>query len=95
MGGGFLYTTGAEAENSAVKFSKESVPPLYKTGLPFQTSATTLKILHVGPHQFRESLQELLRELWFSYCSSHEMPFREWNFAFQESVSEFRELLRE
>ena len=30
MGGGFLYTTGAEAENSAVKFSKESVPPLYK-----------------------------------------------------------------
>ena len=30
MGGGFLYTTGAEAENSAVQFSKESVPPLYK-----------------------------------------------------------------
>ena len=30
MGGRFLYTTGAEAENSAVKFSKESVPPLYK-----------------------------------------------------------------
>ena len=28
MGGGYLYTT-AEAENSAVKFSKESVPPLY------------------------------------------------------------------
>ena len=30
MGGGFSYTTGAEAENSAVKLSKESVPPLYK-----------------------------------------------------------------
>ena len=30
MRGGFLYTTGAEAENSAVKFSKESVPTLYK-----------------------------------------------------------------
>ena len=30
MGRGFLYTTGAEAENSAAKFSKESVPPLYK-----------------------------------------------------------------
>ena len=23
--------------------------------------------------------RELLRELWFSYCSSREMPFREWN----------------
>ena len=30
MGEGILYTTGAEAENSAVNFSKESVPPLYK-----------------------------------------------------------------
>ena len=30
MGGGFLYTTGAEAENSAVTFSGGSVPPLYK-----------------------------------------------------------------
>ena len=30
MEGGFSYTTGAEAENSAVKFSKESVPPFYK-----------------------------------------------------------------
>ena len=30
MGEGSLYTTGAEAENSAVKFSKGSVPPLYK-----------------------------------------------------------------
>ena len=30
MGGGFLCTSGAEAENSAVKFSKESVPSLYK-----------------------------------------------------------------
>ena len=34
MGGGFLYTTGAGAENSAAKFSKESVPLLYKIGLP-------------------------------------------------------------
>ena len=51
--------------------------------------------IHVGSHQLRESLRELLRELWFSYCSSHEMPFRERNFAFRESVSEFRELLRE
>ena len=46
-----------------------------------------MKIYHVGSHQFRESLRELLRELWFSYCSSRGMPFREWNF-------EFRELLR-
>ena len=30
MGAGILYTTGAEAENSAVNSSKESVPPLYK-----------------------------------------------------------------
>ena len=29
------------------------------------------------------------------HCSSHGMPFREWNFAFRESVSELRELLRE
>ena len=55
-----------------------------------------MKIFHVGAHQFRESLRELLRrEFWFSYCSSREMPFRAWNFAFRESVSEFRELLRE
>ena len=27
-----------------------------------------------------------------SYCSSREMPFREWNFAFRESRSEFRDL---
>ena len=47
------------------------------------------EIFHVGS---RESLGELLRELWFSYCSSREMPFREWNFAFRESLSE---LLRE
>ena len=31
MAGGFLYITSAEAENSAVNFSKESVPPLYKS----------------------------------------------------------------
>ena len=54
-----------------------------------------MKIFHVGSHQFRESLRELLRELWFSYCSSHGMPFREWNFVFREWNFEFRELLRE
>ena len=43
-----------------------------------------MKIFHVGAHQFRESLRELLRELWFSYCSSRGMPFREWNFVFRE-----------
>ena len=42
-----------------------------------------------------ESLRELLRELWFSYCSSRGMPFREWNFVFREWNFEFRELLRE
>ena len=31
----------------------------------------------------------------FLYCSSREMLFREWKFSFRESVSEFRELLRE
>ena len=54
-----------------------------------------MKIFHVGSHQFRESLRELLRELWFSYCSSRGMPFREWNFVFREMNFEFRELLRE
>ena len=29
--------------------------------------------------------------MWFSYCSSRDMPFREWNFAFRESVSELSE----
>ena len=33
-------------------------------------------------------------ELRASCCSSCEMPFREWNFSFRESPSEFRELLR-
>ena len=54
-----------------------------------------MKIFHVGSHQFRESLRELLREFWFSYCSSREMPFREWNFVFREWNFEFRELVRE
>ena len=54
-----------------------------------------VKIFHVGSHQFRESLRKWLRELWFSYCTSRETPFREWSFAFRESVSEFREMLRE
>ena len=34
MGEGILYTTGVEAENSAVNFSKNSVPPLYKNQSP-------------------------------------------------------------
>ena len=29
VGGGFLYATGAEAANSAVNSSKQSVPPLF------------------------------------------------------------------
>ena len=33
-------------------------------------SQLSMKIFHVGSHQYRESLRELLRELWFSYCSS-------------------------
>ena len=33
-GEAFLYTTGAEDENSAAKFSKESVPPVYKIQSP-------------------------------------------------------------
>ena len=54
-----------------------------------------MKIFRVGSHQFWESLRELLREFWFSYCSSRGMPFREWNFVFREWNFEFRELLRE
>ena len=45
-----------------------------------------MKIFHVGSHRFRESLQELLRELWFSNCTSCETPFREWDFAFREWI---------
>ena len=54
-----------------------------------------MKIFHMGSHTFRESLRELLRELWVSYCSSRGMSFREWNFVFREWNFEFRELLRE
>ena len=54
-----------------------------------------MKIFHVGSHQFREVLRELLREFWVSYCTSRGMPFREWNFVFREWNFEFRELLRE
>ena len=43
-----------------------------------------MKIFHVGSHQFRELLRELLRELWASCCSSRGMPFRERNFVFRE-----------
>ena len=51
-----------------------------------------MKIFHAGSHQVRESLQELLREL---YRTSRETPFREWDFPFRELFSELRELLRE
>ena len=54
-----------------------------------------MKIFRVGSRQFRESLRELLRELWVSYWSSRERPFREWNFVFREWNFQFRELLRE
>ena len=53
------------------------------------------EIFHVGSQEFRESLRELLRELWFLHCTSRETPFREWDFAFRESSSELRELLQE
>ena len=33
-----------------------------------------MKIFHAGSHQFWESLRELLRELWVSYCSSRGIP---------------------
>ena len=46
-------------------------------------------------NQLWESLRELLREFWLSYCLSRGMPFREWNFVFREWKFEFRELLRE
>ena len=39
---------------------------------------------HVGSHQFRESLRELLRELWLPHCSSRETLFREWDFSFRQ-----------
>ena len=42
-----------------------------------------------------QSLRELLRELWFWCCSSHGVPFREWNLVFREWNFEFRELLQE
>ena len=54
-----------------------------------------MKSFHVGSHQFRESLWELLRELWLSYCSSRGMLFREWNFVFRELLREYPETLRE
>ena len=34
MGGGFLYTTGAKAENSAVKFPRNQYHHCIKVGLP-------------------------------------------------------------
>ena len=57
-------------------------------GVPFGPfNKGQMTIFHVGSHQLRESLRESLREWWFSYCPSREMPFREWNFVFRESVS--------
>ena len=52
-----------------------------------------MKIFYVSSHQLRESLRELLRELWFSH--SRKTPFREWDFSFREWNFKFRELLRE
>ena len=49
-----------------------------------------MKYFHVGSDQFQESLQELLRELSFSRCTSRETPL-----AFRDLFSELRELLRE
>ena len=49
----------------------------------------------INSELFRESLWELLRELWSLFCSSRGMPFREWNFVFRGWKFEFRELLRE
>ena len=50
-----------------------------------------MKVFHVGSHPFRESFRELLREFWFSHCTSRETPFREWDFAFRELFSELRD----
>ena len=36
-----------------------------------------IKTFHVGSHQFRESLRELLWELWLSYCSSYGISYSE------------------
>ena len=58
-------------------------------------NAGGIQIFRVGSQQFQESLRELLRELWFSHCSSRETPLREWDFSFRELFSELRELLRE
>ena len=54
-----------------------------------------MNIFWAGSQLFRESLRELLRELWVSHCSSRETPFQEWDFSFRELFSEFRELSRE
>ena len=67
-------------------------PPQF---LKERSDAWANEIFHMGSHQFRASLGELLRELWFSHCSSREMPFREWDFSFRELFFELRELLRE
>ena len=57
MGGGFLYTTGAEAENSAVKVSKGSVPPLYKNR---SSSTVGTKIIADPEKCFQELISEKL-----------------------------------
>ena len=79
-------------------FAQIRVFAVWALGLEFLARGDHLgqmRILHVVSHQFRESLRELLRELWFSYCSSRGMPFQEWNFVFREWNFEFRELLLE
>ena len=43
------------------------------------------KIFHVGSHQFPESLRELLRELWFSYCSSRGISYSENGISYSEN----------
>ena len=54
-----------------------------------------MNIFPARSQKFRESLRELLRELWLSHCSSRETPFREQDFSFRELFFELRELLRE
>ena len=55
-----------------------------------------MKIFHVGSHQFRESLRELLRELWLlvllqvvgCHSENENFVFREWNLLNSDSCSE-------
>ena len=47
-------------------------PPQFLKKTKLREYMGQMKIFHVGAHQFRESLRELLRDLWLSYCSSCE-----------------------